>query len=185
MKETKLANRYAKALFELALEMKLTDPIRKDAELLLDVCAQNQDFVLMLKSPVIKEKKKIAIIKEIFENKFQDLFLKFMVIITNNRREDIFADISEQYIEIYKKYHNILSVSIETAYQVDNDTRDKIISLLERQANAKIELTESVKKELIGGFVLSTEDKQYDASVLRKIKNLRKEFDVNLYIKGF
>ena len=45
--------------------------------------------------------------------------------------------------------------------------------------------TEEVKEELIGGFIFSYEDKQYDASILKRIKNLRKEFKHNLYIKGF
>ena len=37
---------------------------------------------------------------------------------------------------------------------------------------------EKVNEELIGGFVVAMEDKQYDASILRQIKNLKKEFDI-------
>lgn len=185
MKETRVANRYAKALYELASDMKITDRVRKDAETLLDVCNTNPDFVTMLKSPIIKDRKKNAIVAEIFGKTFHELFMRFLVIINQNRREDIIIEIAEQYIEVYKKQNNILTVNIETAYQIDKESRDKIINLLEKQSEAKIELTEEVKDELIGGFVLSTEDKQFDASVLRQIKNLQKEFDVNLYIKGF
>lgn len=185
MKQTRVANRYAKALYELAMEMKLTDQIRKDSELLLDVCAQNIDLVLMLRSPIIKDNKKISIVNEIFSKKLQDLFLKFLAIIINNRREEIIIEIAEQYIDIYKKHNNIISVNIETAIQIDKESRDKIISVLERRTDTKVELTEEVKEALIGGFVLSTEDKQYDASIQRQIKNLRKEFNQNLYIKGF
>lgn len=185
MKETRVANRYAKALFELALEMKITDKVREDAETLLNVCNTNQDFVNMLKSPIIKDKKKNDILAEIFGKTFHEMFMKFLVIINRNRREDIIIEIAEQYIYIFKKQNNILTVDIETASEIDKETRDKIIGLLEKRSEAKVELTEKVKEDLIGGFVLSTEDKQFDASVMRQIKNLRKEFEVNLYIKGF
>lgn len=185
MKETRVANRYAKALFELALEMNLTDQIRKDSELLLEVCAQNNDLVLMLRSPIIKDNKKISIVNEIFSKKLQELFLRYLAIIINNRREEIIIEIAEQYIDIYKKHNNIVSVIIESATQIDKESRDKIISVLEKRTDTKVELTEEVKEELIGGFVLSTEDKQYDASIQREIKNLRKEFKKNLYVKGF
>ena len=52
-------------------------------------------------------------------------------------------------------------------------------------SDSTIELTEELDEKLIGGFVLSFDDKQLDASILRQIKNLKKEFDINLYIKGF
>jgi len=33
--------------------------------------------------------------------------------------------------------------------------------------------------------ILDFDDMQYDASILKEIKNLKKEFDKNLYVKGF
>ena len=52
--------------------------------------------------------------------------------------------------------------------KIDAETREKILALLQNQTNAQIELTEEVKEELIGGFIFSNEDKQYDASILRR-----------------
>ena len=63
MRESKVARRYAKALFELAIEMKLVEQVYADAELIIDVCKNNKEFVVMLRSPVIKDVKKLAIIK--------------------------------------------------------------------------------------------------------------------------
>ena len=68
---------------------------------------------------------------------------------------------------------------------MDESIRTKILTLLEKRANAEVDLKEKIDEEIIGGFVLSYEDKQYDASILRQIKNLRREFDINLYVKGF
>jgi len=185
MKEIRVANRYAKALFELAIELNVLDQVKVDAELIKNVCDQNRDFVSMLKSPVIKDVKKIAIINEIFKGKLHELFLKFLVIITHNRREELIAEIAKQFIVIYKKYKNILPANLETSVEVDAETRKNLVALLEKHTKAEIELTEEIKKELIGGFILSFEDKQYDASIKRQIKNLRKEFNINLYAKGF
>jgi F-type H+-transporting ATPase subunit delta len=94
-------------------------------------------------------------------------------------------EISEQFIKIYKEFMNILPTTLTSAVKLDAGTRDKIVTLLGDRTNTEIELSEQIREEIIGGFILEFEDKQYDASVLRKIKNLRKEFDVNLYIKGF
>ncbi len=185
MRETRVANRYAKALFELSLEMKMLEEIRGDMELLLDVCRENREFVLMLKSPVIKESKKRAILKGIFEKKINDLTYKFLHVITRNRREEVIMEVAEQFIKIYKEFKNILPTTLTSAVKLDAATRDRIVTVLGERTHTEIELSEVVREEIIGGFILEFEDKQYDASVLRKIKNLRKEFDVNLYLKGF
>jgi len=185
MRETRVANRYAKAVFDLSIELKQLESAREDMELLYNVCKENHEFVLMLKSPVIKEAKKIAVLKGIFEKKVHDLTYKFLMVITKNRREEIIMEIAQQFIAIYKEYKNILPTLLTSAIQLDAGTRGSIVTLLGDRANATIELTEKIDPEIIGGFILEFEDRQYDASVLRQIKNLRKEFDVNLYKKGF
>ena len=185
MKETRVAKRYAKALFDLSIELGLLDTVINDIELIHTVCTENRDFVLLLKSPVIKETKKQAILTDIFQKKLHELTYKFLMVITRNRREQIILEISEQFINIFKEFKNILPATLITAVKLDDETRERIVKLSGERTNTTIELTEEVDDEIIGGFILEFEDKQYDASILRKIKNLKKEFDVNLYIKGF
>jgi F-type H+-transporting ATPase subunit delta len=185
MKETRVAIRYAKALFDLAIEMKILDKVMEDAKLISSVCHQNRDFVLMLQSPVIKEKKKLAVFSDIFKNKIQDMTLKFMTIIARNGREQIIKDIADQFLVIYKKHMNILPVTLTSAVKLDAEIREKIISIISDRQDVTVELTEAIDEELIGGFLLESDNLQYDASLQRQIKDLEKEFDINLYLKGF
>lgn len=185
MKESRIANRYAKALFELAIEMNLLEAIRADAELIDRVCMENREFVLMLRSPVIRSDKKLAVIKAIFEQHLQELTYKFLIIIVRNRRDELVPDIAQQFISIYKEYKNILPAVLTTAVEIDSEIKQKILALLHKHSDAEIELSQKIDEKLIGGFILNFEDKQYDTSILRKIKNLHHEFDVNLYVKGF
>lgn len=185
MNETKIAHRYAKALFDLSLEMNKMENVSLDVNLIQDVCNTNKDFVFMLRSPVVRADKKMIVLKEIFKSHLQEITLNFLMIITKNRREKLVPEIATQFIEIYKLYKNIITVEITTATQIDEALRMKILTLLEKRAQAEIDLKEKVDEEIIGGFVLSYEDKQYDSSILKQIKNLRREFDINLYKKGF
>jgi F-type H+-transporting ATPase subunit delta len=185
MKEPRVAHRYSKALFDLAKEMKLLDQVEADCRLINGICRQNYEFMLFLRSPVIKEVKKIAVMKSIFEGNLNSLTYRFLLIITRHRREGMIDQITEQFSVIYRKEKNILSAVLTSAVEADPVIRKKIISLLEDYTKASIELTEKVDESIIGGFVLDFDDKQYDASILSKLKDLRKEFDINLYIKGF
>jgi F-type H+-transporting ATPase subunit delta len=185
MKDIKVARRYAKALFELAIEMKVVEQVYADALLIEDVCERNKDFVLMLHSPIIKDVKKLAILKDIFEKNLNILTYKFLIVITRNKRESIIHDIAEQLVVLYQEFKNIVPVKLTTAIKLDATSKGKILKLLSEKSDATFELTEEVDENVIGGFVLEFDDKQFDASILRQIVNLKKEFEVNLYIKGF
>ena len=76
-------------------------------------------------------------------------------------------------------------IFITTAIELDKEIKDKVTALLAEQTKGEIELSEEVSKDLIGGFVLSYDDKQYDASIKKQIKELRRDFDKNLYIREF
>ncbi len=185
MKETKIASRYAKALFDFALEQKVPEQVKNDMDLIVSVCSNNKDFKLMLTSPLIYSEKKEAIIAEIFGKHIQEMTLQFLIIITRKRREAFIEGIARQFIELYKEYKNITTAELTTARELGSELREKVIAELKAQTKGEIELIEEIKEELIGGFVLSYKDYQYDASIKKQIKKLRREFDTNLYIRGF
>lgn len=185
MKETKIANRYAKALFDLALEQELVEKVKNDMDVVLSVCQQNKDFKLMLQSPIIFTDKKEAILKEIFEKNIQQISYFFLIIITKKKREAIIDVIAHQFIEIYKAYKNITDAQLSTAVEIDEQVKARLVDLLKDQTKGEIELSTQVNEELIGGFVLNYDHKQYDASIQKLIKKLQQDFDQNLYIREF
>lgn len=185
MKETKIANRYAKALFDLALEKELIDQVKVDMDLVISICGQNKDFKLMLQSPIIFTDKKEAILKELFEKNIQQMSYFFLLIITRKKREAILNLIAEQFVVIYKEYKNITEAQLSTAVEMDPKIKEQLIALLKDQTKGEIELETIVEKDLIGGFVLNYDNKQFDASISKQIKNLKQEFDKNLYVREF
>ena len=48
-----------------------------------------------------------------------------------------------------------------------------------------IELNEDVNESILGGAIIKIGDKQIDGSVKRNLKNHKKRYSQNLYIKDF
>lgn len=184
MLETLLAKRYAKALFELALEMKDLDGVKSDMVLVLDVINESKDFRLMLKSPVIKADKKAVIISKIFKGNVSNLSERFLVLVAKQRREPILLLIAKEFIDFYNIHNKIFITQLTTPVKITDDVRAKIINVLEKATEGTVELVEKINEDLLGGFVLNYKDKQYDASLQREINNLRREFNINLYVRG-
>lgn len=185
MIETKVANRYAKSLLGLAIERYIQDAVYNDMVLIADACKKNPDLALVFRSPIINTDKKDAIIKAVFGGKIDKVTAAFLDIITRKRREYYLEQIAAEFISIYKFSKGIYTAFITTASPLDEKLRGEILSLMKRTSDKKVELVEQVNKDLIGGFVLRYGDMQFDASVARKLKSLRKDFKANLYVKDY
>ena len=184
MKEARLALRYAKALLDMALEKHIEDKVKTDMVLVNNVCESNRDFRRLLINPIINSAKKESIINDIFKNNIDALSLSFLILIAKKKREVHIDEIAESYIEQYKVEKGIKTAILETPVKIDEAVKNKIIELLVKDTNSKIELIETINKKLIGGFKLTFDNKQYDTSILNKIQKLKKEFNVNIYEKG-
>lgn len=185
MKEKTIASRYAKALFDYALEEKILERVHEDMVTVSQVCRQNKDFRLLLQSPVVRKDKKLAIIREIFKKYLSKATLTYLQIIAGKSREEYIPDIAGHFLTLYKKHKNIKTVYLKTPMPVDDQIRKKVIDLMADKTKANIELMEEIDPGLIGGFVIQMDDLQYDASILRQLKTLEREFDFNIYVRGF
>ena len=184
MNTSLIAQRYAKAIFELALEMNVVEEVKKDMELIYSVSTESKDFALMLKSPVIRPEKKIRVIDAVFGKEISEMSLRYLKIIIRKKREMYISQIAGEFIDIYKKFKNIFTVHFASATALSDDLRKKVIALLEDQTGGSIDLQEEVKNELVGGFVLAYDDYKYDASIAYQLKKMKKAAaEINFYVR--
>ena len=185
MKETRIAIRYAKALFELSIEQKSLEQTNQDMILVRTVCLENKDFRLLLSSPIIKSDKKQSIMKSLFEEKLGKLSLAFLNIIAAKRRESFIEPIAEQFLAVYKEYKGMISATLTTATGADDQIRNTVKDLVRDFTKKEVDLVEEIKGEIIGGFILRFGQYQFDDSIRKKIMRLKREFNINVYEKGF
>ena len=185
MRQRKIAYRYAKALFDYAVEEKILDKVNSDMELVGNVCTQNRPLRRVLQSPVINKKKKMSVLREIFKDHLTQVTMNYLEIITRKSRENYIPDNPLYFNELYNEQENIKTAVLKTAVPVDEDLRRKIKAFLEKKTQARIHLIEQTDHGLIGGFVIQVADQQYDTSIQRKLKMLKREFEDNIYIREF
>ena len=183
MRHSIVAIRYAKSLLSLAIEKKEQDQCFKDMELIATVCSENKDLITMLKSPLIKTDKKTAILTAVFGKELGTLSNSFVDLIAKKKRESFLQDIAQSYLSLYKKHKNITTAKVTTAIALDKDLKDKIMAIVKTKAIGDVEIVEEVNTKLIGGFILSIDDTQLDASVQHQLNQLKKKFSTNPYVK--
>lgn len=183
---SRVSERYAKALVDLSLERGQLEKVYEDIQGFISV-AKNREFANMLQSPIVKSDKKQSIFNAIFGDKVEATTKAFFDIIIKKGREAELTNIATSFVEQYKQIKNISTITLTTATTASDKMIAAIKAKLEasEEINGTVDLQTAVDEELVGGFVLKFGDKLYDASVASQLKQLKKEFSKNAYIKNF
>jgi F-type H+-transporting ATPase subunit delta len=186
MRDIKVASRYAKSLLKIAIDEKALEELHNDMQLVNNVCTNNPELLLLLKSPIIRRDKKRAVLDSIFGKHFSKIAGTFTSLIITKKREGLLSDIAAAFIDIYKQHKNIKSAQVTSAVPLSKAQKDSVIALLKAtEGTVSVDLHEVVDESLIGGLILRVGDKQVDESIKRKLVNLEMEFDKNPYVKEF
>lgn len=185
MSYTKITIRYAAAFFDLAEEKGIIDNAYEDMTMLGDICASNHDFVRMLQNPVINADKKNKVISKIFGTSMNKMSLSFISLMIRKRRERYLPSIAEAFSDLYKASKGIKTAYVTSAVELAAQDKAGILEILSKLTDKKIELIEKTNESLLGGFVINLDNFQIDQSIASKVKQLKKDFAKNLFVRGF
>ncbi len=180
MSSIRISTRYAKSLLDLTKEQGKLDRVLTDINAFIGATS-NHDLVMLLKSPIVPESKKVQVMEAIFGDSFDATTMAFLRIIIKKRREEFLPDIAKAFVAQYMSMKNITAATIITANALPESTIADIIQRLTADGvvTGEVDMTVQVDPTLIGGFVLEFGDKRYDASISHKLETLRKEFSAN------
>jgi F-type H+-transporting ATPase subunit delta len=179
----RLAIRYAKSLIDLAKEKDQVSEVYEDMKFLQTTIKNNPDFGALLNSPIIDEHKKNSIIESVTTGRVNALTASFIKLLSNKNRESNLNEIICAYIDQYNELKGIHKARLITASPLSDELRDTFISKIKTSNNiSNLELETIVDEKLIGGFVLEMDGKLLDVSILRDLKDVKKQFQNNDYI---
>lgn len=183
MLNPRLAGRYAKSLLDLAIEKNELENVYADAKFIASICSRNPDFVAVLRSPVITGDKKQKIVQVILANNIAQITSLFINLLIKKTRENALPEIATAFLEQYNRLKNIYSVKITTAVPISSETEELLLSKIRSNPKfSSIELHKVVDEKIIGGYKFEMGDKLIDASILRDLNDVKKQFMNNEYV---
>jgi F-type H+-transporting ATPase subunit delta len=183
MNNPRLAGRYAKSIVDLSIEQNQLEAVYADMKFIQSICKSNPDFVAVLRSPIIKGDVKGKIVGSITKERVSKLTTAFITLLITKGREYDLPEIADALIDQYNSLKNIHKVKITTAIPVDTAFTDAIVAKLKSASHINhVEVETAVNEDLIGGFILETGGKLIDASILKDLNDVKKQFLNNEYI---
>jgi F-type H+-transporting ATPase subunit delta len=182
MNDSKISVRYSRALFQVATEKNLLDKVNGDMLFISELC-KIDEVKEVLESPVIRPSKKTAIFHGILEKNCEKITISLVDLLIKNARESFLPAVARVFRDETLKYKGITETWLTTAVPVNDKIRKDISEMIASIFKTKVELKETIDKEIIGGFVLKVNDNYVDASVRNKLRKIRKELSVRLVNK--
>lgn len=114
---------------------------------------------------------------DIFENKVNNLILSFFSLLILRGREMFIPNIVKVFLSKYNDYCNIKNAKIVTTFSLSKGLRNDFKNLIKKKTLCnKVNLIESIDNSLIGGYILSFDDKKIDESIKNKLNLLKLSF---------
>jgi len=181
MEDYRININYAKALFLIARDENQLDAVSEDMRLVHRVCDENHVLNVIFANPTLRENKKVAILRELFQSNVTPVSMAFLAFVTRKRRTINIKGIANAFLELYRKEKGIILSELVTAVEPDEDTRRAVCKVVGDYTQKEVELATVTNKNIIGGFSITFDNNMYDARISSYILRLRKEFSKNLY----
>lgn len=180
MKGTRAAQRYAKAILDLAKEQNASEVVYGDMETIAKTITASNELQDVLYSPLIKGGLVRNALGEIFKDSHAVTLGAFDILLENNRIA-ILKHVAQKYMLLYNELNNIQLATVTTAIPLDASLEEKIQAKIKEITGNSATIKNVVDPSIIGGFILRIGDLQYNASVAKNFSNLRREFKNNTY----
>src|SRR5688500_11822939 len=130
MADSRATSRYVKSLLDLAIERNVVEEVHRDMRLFSETVSNSRALELLLQNPVIKQDKKLDILKGIFSGKVHPLTMSFFEIITRKNREAILGSVAREFHNAYNDYKGIGKAIVTTATPMDGKIRAEFEQLV-------------------------------------------------------
>jgi F-type H+-transporting ATPase subunit delta len=174
MKGSRSAVRYAKAVFSLANESDMSSKVYDDMLFYINFCSIDKSFSDMLANSVINTKSKHDIILSL-NNNVSALSKNLISLLISNKRLSILVEVCNAYKSLYEAANNMIKAVVVTAVPITESIKQKALLKINSISSKKVEINNIIDKNILGGFILRYDGKEYNASLSNKLQKIKKE----------
>lgn len=127
-----------------------------------------------LESPRVETEAKRQVLRAAFGGRVPDLFLRFLLVVVEKRREALLPRIAEAYHEEVDRALGQVRAEVVFAEEPDEALRREVVDALERRTGKTVLPRYTVDPALLGGVVIRVGDHVLDGSVLRRLRGMRR-----------
>jgi F-type H+-transporting ATPase subunit delta len=171
------ANRYAKALFDVALEEKADlAQVDRDLQAVADMLQSSPDVALNLSRGSVTDAQRQSLMEAIARAMaLSTQVSKLIALLGKTGKLDLVPDLTVAYRERLLAHQNIVRAEVTSAAPLSPEKTKALEESLAKVTGKKVELSVSVDPNLLGGVVARIGSTVYDGSVKTQLQRMRQQ----------
>ncbi len=169
--EQGVATVYAHALYGAAKDCGVLDSVEQEIRDLRELLGKDPAFRLFLDSPIIPVEAKRRAFAETLQG-FSKVTLNFLSILIKKHRLSALGRIIEAFHAHALEEAGMAEVEVRAAERLMPEERQRLKDILKAKLGLTIAIKESIQPELLGGMVVTHEDRQWNGSLSHHLKLL-------------
>ena len=169
-----LAERYATALLELAMEEHGTETISRDFAELKTLLAQSPELARLVKAPVFSAgQQKLGMDAVLRRIEAAPLTVRFVLTLATKRRLFALSEIIDAYERRIAEQKGEISAEVSAARALNDTENAELKRVLKEKLGRDARLSTRVDPSLLGGLVVKVGSRMIDSSLRTKLESLR------------
>ena len=171
------ANRYAKALFDVALQEKADlGQIARDLEAVAEMLKTSPDLLLNLHRGSVTDAQRQSLMEAISKSmSLSAPVTKMLVLLARSGKMTLIPELSAAYRERLLAHQNIVRAEVTSAVPLSPEKAKALEASLATVTGKKVEISVNVDPELLGGVVARIGSTVYDGSLKTQLTRMRQE----------
>src|SRR5262245_25145625 len=169
-----MAGRYATALFELALEEKSLDAVRRDLDRFDAMLADSDDLRRLVRSPIFSVEEKGKALSAILQRAgIGGLAANFLSLVTHNRRLFAVAQMIKAYRVLVARHKGEMSAQVTVAEALSDANLAALKDALKAVTKQDVQVDVNVDPAIIGGLIVRVGSRMVDSSLRTKLNAIK------------
>ncbi len=172
MVDTKVARRYATALFTTAQKNDVVKSVEDDLSAITSLLENDAKFKDFLQSPNVGREEKIRIAEKLFSDRVTALTMQALRLMLVKRREHEIGNIRDEFVALRREHGSVAYLVITSAEALEDDQRKALLTKLQQKLGKTIEADFGIDGRLIGGVRVTYGNYVLDGSVQGSLRRL-------------
>jgi len=173
MADSRVARRYAQALFSTALKYDVVNSVEDDLNGIVGLLENDPQFKEFVVAPFTGREEKIAIFAKLFSDRVTALTMQVIRVMLEKRREDEITGVRDEFVTLRREHEGVIFAVITSAWEIEEKQRKLLLTKLEKTLGKKIEAEFKIETNLIGGIRVSYGNYVLDGSIRGALSSLR------------
>ncbi|MDO7906523.1 F0F1 ATP synthase subunit delta [Paenibacillus sp. JX-17] len=176
-RDTVVAKRYAKALFEVATQEQKVMEVEEELKAVVAAFAGDEMIQKFIASPNISDASKFQVLIESLRGRVSAPVLNTIQLLVERGRADLFHQLLEGYLKMEEDALNIADAKVYSTYKLSEQESAAVAEQFGARVNRKLRIENIVDPTLLGGLKVVIGDTLFDGSLSGKLDRLEKSFN--------